>query len=181
LKGAKLMNKILKFFFIIFLMLISNAVFAEFNIYIEDDFKINNMTYSTSQKGLRQYLEDIKSSQPDLYNRMDPILSDIEGSKSAAWGLMGVGAGIVVAGMAGAGIGLGNQNVGLFFGAFFGGFIIGGVVSLIGFFQFPDEDDVRDFVNRHNQLSPDNPINLTYDINIPERRQLFAAAFQYRF
>ncbi len=110
---------------------------------------------------LREYLESIRVDDPILYGKLDPELSTLETRKTAA---LLIGGGGTVAGMVVVAFGIAEASrSGSGVLALVGACTVA-VSGLTAFILWPGRGAVRDWVDHHNELKPDRPLDLTLGI-----------------
>lgn len=132
-----------------------------------------NQYYEGSLSGFRDYLNAIRSRDPELFAAMDPRLSSLESKKTSAniayWGggILGLGLMLVplfsredceVLSPGYDECNEDNLSSLLTFTAIGGAVMIGGLVA--GLVLRPNRKDLMNLVNENNRLRPDAPVQL---------------------
>jgi len=121
--------------------------------------------FSFTPKGMRQYLESVRDTQPTLWTRVDPSLSALEPRvRLSSW--FGYGGALLSVGMVTTGIILSAADADPTGGPLVLGLMGGGLVVGIGGFviwavMVPKRDDLLEVVNLHNRASPPDPLRVS--------------------
>lgn len=160
-------------------------------------FKVHDQYFDATVGGLRDYLESIRSSEPALYDRLDPKVSELESRQATGIAALAIGAGVGAVSILYAFVGrkdcampsISDPNFDsksnawsqcnddnahttiTFISVGLGATLVGAIGWLI---LSPGRSDFLEFVNEHNRLSPE-PLHweLGYD---PSRRVAFGSA-----
>lgn len=181
----------MKLFFLLGLMFISDLVYCQHHTttvvpLISKRFKVGDMYYASSYKGLQLFMTDIESNNPDLHSKLIPAFKDIESKKNKAL------ISFVSGGIAGTTLAIGGftflqktkivesifdsgspfyeppkevkeWNLGALLGGF-GCYLVGSIVGLI---LSPKEADIYRFINLQNKYNSDQKMDweIGFDLN----------------
>jgi hypothetical protein len=168
---------ILLLFFCIFFIVKLSAQETEVRVIssANNKFRVGDMDYAKSFKGLKYFMDDTKADNPELYQKLLPAFSRIKDKHDAA---VVTFASTAIIGATVAFVSLLNaakvstsdhystpkvqSNLsGYILG---GGIVLGGVIvaSIIS----PKEADIYQFINLHNRNSPNKKIDWGFGINL---------------
>jgi hypothetical protein len=154
--------------------------------------EVGGQYYDGSVGGLRDYLDAVRGSQPDVYSQLDGDVSSLEVRRALGWtivvgGLL-IGTAIALGAMALAPESCetssfsGVERCSTDFGAvvpYMGiGFGIMALSPLIGWILMPGRSDLLDVINEHNRISP-TPMRL--QIGYDPRTRLARGELSIRF
>jgi hypothetical protein len=122
-----------------------------------ETLQVGGRYYQATLSGLRQYVDTLNNTNPDLFKTVDPELSSLESRSTTGLvviiGGLAAGTALVVASFAAhSGKELFNAPL------FYGGCGIGVVTPIVGFAMLPHEGSLLDFVNFHNEHASEHPI-----------------------
>ena len=183
--------KMMRFLLLIGLILTSNLIYGQHpTVTVVPDFhkrfKVGDMYYASSYKGLLLYMNDLESDNPDLYSKLTPAFNDIESKRHKAL------VSVVSAGIIGTTLCVGGytflQKDNDFFkpgdafydlnskkpnqaviGAGLGVYLIGGIIGLI---VSPQEADIYRFINLNNKYNPDNKMDWEIGMDFNQNKEV---------
>ena len=147
------------------------------------------MYYKYSVKGLREYMEEIKDGQPEVYNKLNLNLGRLEARQTTATVLL---AGGVVVFLGSTIMFLVDKKI-IYLEHEWGEpteekeykdywLIIAGVglvLGLSGSLFKPSDNDLRKFINEHNKLNPKHPIKIQLGYNPDSNMYLVNAGIRF--
>jgi hypothetical protein len=149
---------------------------------VPNSMEVNNQYYPGTVSGLRDYMNDLKNSQPETHLKLSKDFDDLYSKQVTAnwvfWSSIAVGSVAVIGGFTflatketktySAASGLAPETVTTpNYGAVYGGLglmAIGSVVSLV---LAPGREDILTFINKHNRINNQFPIKwqLGWDVS----------------
>ena len=164
------------------LILVSNLIFAQLHTsttVVPKRFKVGDMYYASSFKGLSLLMADIKPENPELYAKLEPAFNHIKSKRSKALtslvtgGL--IGSSLIVGGFTflqkentvfepGSTFYEANSKSPNFtaIGIGMGINMLGAIVAVI---LYPKDSDIYQFINLHNKLNPDRKLDWQIGLN----------------
>lgn len=157
-------------------------------------FKVGDMYYATSYKGLKLFMRDLQIEDPSLYSKLTPTFSDIEKKiKTAKFAY--ISAGIVGTTLVIGGLTFLQKDKDFFkpgeafyennrkepnmavIGAGLGVYLVGGIIGLL---VSPGESDIYNFINLHNKNNPHKKMDWEIGFN-HNKRQEFGLKLTMKF
>lgn len=169
------MNKIISFFVLLSLV-ISNSAYASFGkakAKNQDKTSRTVSYYEPNADGLRKYLETLRYSEPKVYSQLNKTVKKYENKDNIAFAVDVTSAVVGITLIVGSFTFLGKKDPDfpdspkVNYGAFFGGmglWLAGGIAS--GYIR-PDREDFYDFINEHNRLKPNDPLEFSQYLPAP--------------
>jgi hypothetical protein len=128
-----------------------------------NSFEASGQYYDGTPKGLRKYLETIRSSQPEVYQGLNIDVEILESRQSTSqwlgWGGLGIGGFLII----GSATFLSTKKKSEFTGEEYTetnmGLLAGGAIvalggTIAGLIINPSREEMMETINKHNRLSP---------------------------
>lgn len=156
--------------------LFSQCAYASFGKAVDKKEEQSNKTvsyYEANVKGLRKYLETLRYSEPQVYSQLDKTVDDYENRDNIATAVSVTSKLAAVTLLVGSFSFLAEEDKNFpgtkktNFTAFFGSgvvWILGGVAAS---YIEPDREDYYDFINEHNRLKPNDPLEFSQYLPAP--------------
>jgi hypothetical protein len=181
--------------FLIGFMLISNLIYGQHHTTtvipaISKRFKVGDMYYASSYKGLQLFMTDIEFDNPDLYSKLAPAFKDIESKRKNAL-ISFVSGGIVGTTFVVGGFTFLQKtridesifdpgtpfyeppqevkewNVDALLGGF-GCYLVSGIVGML---LSPNEADIYNFINLNNRYNPDQKMDWEIGMDFSQNKE----------
>lgn len=138
-------------------------------------FKVGDMTYAKSYKGLRYFMDDTRAENPELYQKLLPAFSRIKNKHDAAVVTLvstaTIGTTVLIASLLNATkVSTSDPSFESKVSHHLSGYFLGGGIDLGGLIIAaiisPKESDIFQFINLHNKNNPNKKIEWGLGINL---------------
>lgn len=163
-------------FFVVFSLLFSSTSYASFGkakAKNQDKTSRTVSYYEPNADGLRKYLETLRYSEPQVYSQLNKTVNKYENRENIAFAVDVTSAVVGITLIVGSFTFLGKKdpdfpdspktNFPVLLGGM-GVWLAGGVAS--GYIR-PDREDFYDFINEHNRLKPNDPLEFSQYLPAP--------------
>lgn len=160
-------------YLMLFTLLFSNLTYAGFGKkqqgkQAQEDKKNQTVLYyEPTVDGLRKYLETLRYSEPEVYSKLNATVNNYETRDNIGFAVGVTSIVASVALMVGSFTFLAKEDKDFpsgkspNMGAFFGSMVVWLGGSIASSYIRPDREDFYDFINQHNKLKPNDPLEFS--------------------
>ena len=156
-----------------------------------NNIKVGSLYYDGSVSGIRKYMKSLIKSDYKMYQELDPLVRKLENRQLLGWvstiGLGSIGATLMIGSFTflakeetiDIGYGLTVTETTYNDPALYVGAGLGIVAVLTLYLVFPGRGDIMDFINQHNRLNRENPMEFQLGLDIQPDKQFVKLIYNF--